>query len=47
MRLSRLISFAYIYEGRFSEANAWLQRGLEWSRTQGMPADRPQQFHAL
>jgi hypothetical protein len=47
MRLSRLIAFTYMYEGKMAEASAWLQKGMAFSRTPGMPPDLPGVFQLL
>jgi hypothetical protein len=38
MWLRRSLAMLYMYEGRFAEADAWLERGLEVARTPGVPA---------
>jgi hypothetical protein len=47
MRLSRMIAYSCMHDGKFAEASDWLRRGLDFSRKPGMPADLPRVFHGL
>ena len=47
MRLAQQIAFTYMYDGKLAEASSWLQRGMDFSLTAGMPKDLPRVFELL